>query len=929
MNLSKRRALALTVLVAALVTLQCAEKEGHLSPYVETDPPPYVLTLSAYPARVEPGEQALVTAELLDRDGYPVGGQEVGFSTSLGSVESRATTDQYGVAEAVFWASGSIGSAVVTAATDGAVSRYVTIQVGQGALSVSPTSILADGISTASLEINLVDDAGDPLEGAAVAFSADLGAIEDADYATDAYGHAAATLVSAASGSDLVATVMAVITYGGGQRVEIVAVEMRGVSISVSVDPAQIPADGTSTAWVTALVRETTSTVPIAYAGVSFRTSLGAVAGEALTDGSGRAVAQMVSSTTPGVATVKAIYGGLQDSAYVTLGTLKLSLTAVQPKMVVGGGGSQYVTATLLTQSNNPVSGVAIDFSANHGVISRSATTDSRGRASALLTPAAYPSTGRVIANFKDVYRDTVDITFENASLGIRALPLAVKANPVNVVSVIAYLSFSDGSPVPDGTAVTFTTTQGTITPSQATASGIAAAELTPNGAADDGVVVRAACGSSSASTQVIFTPDQAALVACRALPDTVPGGGTSFATVVAEVNDVYGNPVEDGTLVAFSIVSGSGLINSTGLTSGGLATARFTPGGGGVARVRATCNQVTAEAGIVVLAQTPGAIIADPDTAWIAVNEGGDRSQAEITARVFDSSMIPVDDGTEVTFEIIYGPGGGEFLDQESSGYGPVVKETSGGMASVTVNSGTVAGTLVMEISAGGHVSTAVKVGISAGSPDSIFITTGDVVVGPDCIYVQAVGAMVRDRFNNPVEDGTAVYFTLDRPDVGLIDPETVTGNGYPCSEFSGTNSKGVTRACFKFPTSSMTEGYAIVARCGDLQSEFPTVVPIILPAYVNLAAIPGSVSGGPGGVVQIYASLSDDCSLPIEGATISFAIDGVGLVLEPFAVTDENGFCESTVIIPSMVEAGTTKVIARVFMTSLKGEVDITITD
>jgi hypothetical protein len=180
-----------------------------------------------------------------------------------------------------------------------------------------------------------------------------------------------------------------------------------------------------------------------------------------------------------------------------------------------------------------------------------------------------------------------------------------------------------------------------------------------------------------------------------------------------------------------------------------------------------------------------------------------------------------------------------------------------------------------------------------------------------------------------NPVEDGTVVYFTLDRSDIGLIDPETVTGGLYPCTELAGIASKGVTRACFKFPTPSMTEDYTIIARCGEIESRFSTVVPIVLPVNLNMAAVPGSVSGATGGVVQIYASLSDDFALPIQGATISFALDGIGSVFPSFAVTDEYGSCGATVMIPSMVEAGSTKVIGRVFMTSVKGETDITITD
>ena len=46
-------------------------------------------------------------------------------------------------------------------------------------------------------------------------------------------------------------------------------------------------------------------------------------------------------------------------------------------------------------------------------------------------------------------------------------------------------------------------------------------------------------------------------------------------------------------------------------------------------------------------------------------------------------------------------------------------------------------------------------------------------------------------------------------------------------------------------------------------------------------------------------------------------------------FAVTDDYGSCHTTVTIPPGTDAGTTKVIGKVFMTDVKGETSITITE
>jgi hypothetical protein len=368
--------------------------------------------------------------------------------------------------------------------------------------------------------------------------------------------------------------------------------------------------------------------------------------------------------------------------------------------------------------------------------------------------------------------------------------------------------------------------------------------------------------------------------------------------------------------------------VTPSALTVGGLATARFTAtGGGGVATVSVACDNAIDQVQVEISSDSPGVIIADPDTAWIAVGETWESSQALITAHVLDSYMNPVDDGTDVVFSIVYGPGGGEYLDQPGYGYGPVIKQTSGGMASVTVNSGTKAGTVLMTISSGDHVSTAVKVGIASGAPDSIFITVGHIVQTMGCVYVQAVSALVRDRYNNPVENGTAVYFTMDRPDVGFINPETYTGGIYPCLELEAIPNKGVAYACMKYPTSSMNKAVTITASCGGIESSFPMSVFMVEPISVNVEALPNSVNGTEGDSVTVYVTVNDECALPIAGGYITYVVDGDGYVDPPTTVTDEYGFCTTTLVIPPETGEGTTTVKARLWMTEAEGETEVNI--
>lgn len=1118
MNLCKRRLLTLTMVFAALLAVQCAEDEGPINPYVDTESPLYVITgLAANPSMIEPGEQAIVELTLLDRKGRAVPGWQLQFTADLGSVTPKVTSNTEGVARATFMAPCSTGYATVVAFAEGAIAQSTNIQVAYRTLTVSPASILADGLSEATISITVVDYDGVPVEGAGVTFYSDRGSIQDSLVTTDAGGRASTVVVSEASRSDIAGIVQAAVCYGSKSYVEDASIAFRGVCISLSASPSQMPADGSSVSVVTARLSETTSESPISgvrfdfatslgqidassttdangfarttllssltpgvatvrgrYASlmdstqvtlgslnlsitsdpteapadgrsvlvvtarlrdatsglpitdaqinfssslgiigatgytnnnglaqttlvssttpgvarvkaaygivadsvnvamnalsltldsdlmqmpadgisksnitawlreaasgvpvsgvvVRFKTSLGVIGASDVTDDNGFATATLISSTTPGVANVTAFFAGVADSLQIKLGSLQISVAAAYDKVVADGAFSQTVVATLKNDRNNPVSGVLIDFRVDRGSITGSAVTDSRGRAAVLLVSPSSPGGAKVIASFKEACKDTVAVAFEDPVIAVRSSPLSVAVDPSNSVEISAYAHFADASPVPDSTRVRFTTTQGTIAPSAVTASGIAAVDLRPKGVADNMVVVRARCGNSSQTTQVMFVPDAPSRVVCRATPSAISSDEGAFATVVAEVTDEYGNHIADGRVVAFSLAEGKGLVTESALTAGGIAAARFTPTVGGVVRVRATCGSVFGDAGIVVMAQAPGSIVASPDTAWMAVSGGHDRNQATIAARVFDSHTSPVVDSTAVTFEIEYGPGGGEYLDEMSLGYGPVTKYTTAGKAVVTVNSGTKPGTVVMKISAGDYVATSVKVGIATGSPDSIFVTanTNEVIVGPECIYVVAVGAIVRDEYNNPVGNGTPVYFTLDRSDVGMITPTTVTGGDFPCPEFTAPGNPGVARACMKFNSSAMLKAVEIIARCGSVESALHATVPVVTPVKWYLEADPLEVSGAAGDSVYVAGNLTDDCNNPIVGACLRFSVDGDGDIPPElsFGFTDEYGGFVTVLVIPPGTATGTTAVKVRLCGSAIEEEIEITI--
>jgi hypothetical protein len=209
--------------------------------------------------------------------------------------------------------------------------------------------------------------------------------------------------------------------------------------------------------------------------------------------------------------------------------------------------------------------------------------------------------------------------------------------------------------------------------------------------------------------------------------------------------------------------------------------------------------------------------------------------------------------------------------------------------------------------------------------------VSLGEVAINGDGTYTLAVSAIVRDQYMNPVENGTAVYFTLSRPDIGTINPETFTGSGYPCVELTGDDIKGISRACFVYPTESIFEDCTIVARTGggQVESELSMKMPIV-GASLSIEANPASLNGMSGGTSEIIVTVWDYYRLiPVDKAWVGFSVNGEGSVWPAAAVTDETGTCGTTLTIFPLSEEGTTTVTAKLWMSDVQAEIQITLTE
>ena len=149
-----------------------------------------------------------------------------------------------------------------------------------------------------------------------------------------------------------------------------------------------------------------------------------------------------------------------------------------------------------------------------------------------------------------------------------------------------------------------------------------------------------------------------------------------------------------------------------------------------------------------------------------IYIQSSGLRESAPISFLVTDAKGVPVDEDHAVTvsFSILNGPDGGEYLYPEEM-------TTVNGKVFTILNSGTIAGAVQISASltAGGNTIRAlpIRMAIFGGLPDNDHFSValekvniaGQVRFG----LIDHVTAFVGDKYSNPVAPGTAVYFSSD----------------------------------------------------------------------------------------------------------------------------------------------------------------------
>ncbi len=367
----------------------------------------------------------------------------------------------------------------------------------------------------------------------------------------------------------------------------------------------------------------------------------------------------------------------------------------------------------------------------------------------------------------------------------------------------------SNAAAAPDGTVVTFSISDSTLGSLSASAAsvktGVASVTFTGAASKTGTETVTATSGTSTTTIDIIIQPTYTVTV--TSTPSTLSLGGT--ASLSATVIDSASANAPDGTSVAWSINdSNLGTITATSTTVSGLASATFNASTttSGTVTITATVGSYSNIVDIIISPAATGSIVFTSATPQIiGVKGGGQSATSVVVFSVADINGNPVADGQKIDI-CMKGPSGGRlpsaggeyvgnlvtvkeaytdangngcydtgetFTDSaggttgvyDSPNYAQV--STVGGKATITLQSGDVAGNITLFATVvGKSLSTAAPtISVGGGVPtDKSFTVAASKLNLPGYNYsnrISTLSVYLADRFGNAnVLTGTAVNF-------------------------------------------------------------------------------------------------------------------------------------------------------------------------
>ncbi|WP_227899526.1 Ig-like domain-containing protein [Escherichia coli] len=788
---------------------------------------------------------SVITATVVDNNGFPVKGVTVNFTSRTNSAEmtngGQAVTNEQGKATVTYTntrssiESGARPDTVEASLENGSSTLSTSINVNADASTAHLTLLhaLFDTVSageTTSLYIEVKDNYGNgvPQHQVTLSVSPSEGVTLNGIYTTNYYGYFYASFTATKAGVYLVTA-----TLDNGDSMQqtvtyVPNVANAEISLAASKDP--VIADNNDLTTLTATVADTEGNA-IANTEVTFTLPEDVRAnftlsdgGKAVTDANGKAKVTL-KGTKAGAHTVTAsMAGGKSEQLVVnfiadTL-TAQVNLNVTEDNFIANNVGMTRLQATVTDGNGNPLANEAVTFTLPADVSASftlgqggSAITDINGKAEVTLSgtkSGTYPVTVSV-NNYgvSDTKQVTLIADAGTAKLASLTSVYSFVVSTTEGATMTASVTDANGNPV-KGIKVNFRGTSVTLSSTSVETDDRGFAEI---------LVASTEVGLKTVSASLADKPTEVISRLLNASADVnsatitsldIPEGQVMVAqdvAVKAHVNDQFGNPVTHQP-VTFSAEPSSQMIisqNTVSTNTQGIAEVTMTPERNGSYMVKASlANGASLEKQLEAIDEKLTLSASSP---LIGVNSP---TGATLTATLTSANGTPVE-GQVINFSVT--PEGatlsGGKVRTNSSGQAPVVL-TSNKVGTYTVTASFHNGVTIQTqttVKVTGNSSTA-HVASFIADPSTIAATNSD---------LSTLKATVEDGSGNLIE-GLTVYFALKSGSATLTSLTAVTDqNGIATTSVKGAMTGSVTVSAVTTAGGMQTVDITLVAGPAD----------------------------------------------------------------------------------------------------------------
>ncbi len=662
-----------------------------------------------------------------------------------------------------------------------------------------------------------------------------------------------------------------------------------------------------TTAEISATVRDSEGNL-LPNETVTFNSDLGEITVSTVSNESGVAIATLDDTGEIGIATISAaiesqkmtINFPFEETPSFTI----VSLTAT-PDQIYADNNLTYsnIRAVVRDGENFAVGGETVRFRIvpdslgySVGNLISSVTTDSSGVAETTFWDQGDVGTATIEAI----------VGTAHAQVNVEVLPEPIISsvvldttfisnimiNQVRMVSATAKNEYDDF--VEDGTLITFTTVNGFF--QEGTDSGTSLGKRvsieTSNGTGTvylnagqtSGLnTVTALIAEENDSVDYPVNPGNPTYLTVSTEEDTIQVNSSEEIWVRASVTDRYGNSVLANKAVTFE--SSIGSVTSPNFTNDeGIATAFFSSGlQAGLAEITAIADSAQGSTVVNVVSDDVSQLTyAFPGQVDMAIRGTGGISTYELKVNLWDMSGNAILDSKEVNFKFVnMPPANCNFNNLVYSDQDTLTVTSVNGSAIVSVNSGDEAGVVwikawtindnFQEVSA-----TKSNIVIHAGQPAHIDGGIGEYDTGTNVgsgLWSVGTSAIITDEWGNPVDRGTAVWFSIAD---NTIDWATVIAEAYIGNlNEDGDSLQGVAFSTIIYDGSHTFELLPIKIECGDLWEIIYYQLPLNSP-QLDMIPLPGHLD---------FLSTTDNTTL--EGEIQCTVTDGQGSPIHDAQVT------------------------------------------